>query len=93
MATELKANPRDDLRGSATRTLRKEGYVPGVLYGNKIKSQTVFVEGIDFIKTVRQVGKNGLFSLNVGGKKKHQVMIHDVQRDPIKNEYIHIDFF
>ncbi|MDT8862646.1 50S ribosomal protein L25/general stress protein Ctc [Alkalihalobacillus sp. MEB130] len=93
MATVLKANPRDDLRGSATRKIRKEGYVPAILYGNKIDSQPVAVESVDFLKTVREVGKNGLFSLDVTGKKKHQVMIHDLQIDPLKNEYTHIDFF
>ncbi|GAE27714.1 LSU ribosomal protein L25p [Halalkalibacter wakoensis JCM 9140] len=93
MASVLQANPREDLRGSATRRIRKEGYVPAVLYGNKIESQPVAVTGIDFLKTVREVGKNGLFSLDVAGKKKHQVMIHDIQIDPLKNEYTHIDFF
>ncbi|WP_100405935.1 50S ribosomal protein L25/general stress protein Ctc [Bacillus solitudinis] len=93
MAAILKANPRNDLRGSATRKVRKEGYVPGILYGNKIESQPVSVESVEFIKMVREVGKNGLFSLDVNGKAKHQVMIHDLQRDPIKNEYTHIDFF
>ncbi|MCM3715790.1 50S ribosomal protein L25/general stress protein Ctc [Halalkalibacter oceani] len=93
MATILKASPREDLKGSATRQLRKDGYVPAVLYGNKIESQPVSVEGVDFLKTVREVGKNGLFSLEVSGKNKHQVMIHDLQIDPLKNEYLHIDFF
>ncbi|MCL7749271.1 50S ribosomal protein L25/general stress protein Ctc [Halalkalibacter alkaliphilus] len=93
MATVLQANPRDDLRGSATRKIRKEGYVPAILYGNKIESQPVAVMSVDLLKTVREVGKNGLFSLDVTGKKKHQVMIHDIQIDPLKNEYTHIDFF
>ncbi|KHF38335.1 50S ribosomal protein L25/general stress protein Ctc [Halalkalibacter okhensis] len=93
MATVLQANPRDDLRGSATRKIRKEGYVPAILYGNKIESQPVAVMSVDLLKTVREVGKNGLFSLDVSGKKKHQVMIHDIQIDPLKNEYTHIDFF
>ncbi|MFC0472883.1 50S ribosomal protein L25 [Halalkalibacter kiskunsagensis] len=93
MATVLKANPRDDLRGSATRKIRKQGHVPAILYGNKIDSQPVSIESVDLLKTVREVGKNGLFSLDVAGKKKHQVMIHDIQIDPLKNEYTHIDFF
>ncbi|ARK28447.1 50S ribosomal protein L25/general stress protein Ctc [Halalkalibacter krulwichiae] len=93
MATVLKASPRQDLRGSATRKIRKQGLVPAILYGNKIESQPVSVEGADFLKTVRSVGKNGLFSLEIAGKKNHQVMIHDIQIDPLKNEYTHIDFF
>lgn len=93
MATVLKANPRTDLKGSATRKIRKVGYVPAILYGNKIESQPVAVEGVELLKTVRAVGKNGLFTLDVEGKKKHQVMIHEIQTDPLKGEYTHIDFF
>lgn len=93
MTTVLKANPRHDLKSSVTRKIRKDGHVPAILYGNKIESQPVSVEGVDLLKTVRAVGKNGLFSLDVEGKKKHQVMIHDIQIDPLKNEYMHIDFF
>lgn len=92
MATTLQANPRTDLTGSATRQIRKDGHVPAILYGNKIESKPVYVESVEFLKTVREVGKNGLFSLNVDGSK-HQVMIHDVQIDPLKNEYVHVDFF
>ncbi|WP_100374384.1 50S ribosomal protein L25/general stress protein Ctc [Bacillus sp. FJAT-45037] len=92
MAITLQANPRTDLTGSATRQIRKDGHVPGILYGNKINSKPVSVDGVEFLKTVREVGKNGLFSLNVDGKK-HQVMVHDLQVDPLKNEYVHVDFF
>ncbi|GAE31747.1 50S ribosomal protein L25/general stress protein Ctc [Halalkalibacter hemicellulosilyticus] len=93
MATVLQANPREDLRGSATRKIRKKGYVPAVIYGSKTESQPVSVEGVDLLKTIRDVGKNGLFSLDIEGKSKHQVMVHDIQVDPLKNEYLHIDFF
>ncbi|KMJ56632.1 50S ribosomal protein L25 [Bacillus sp. LL01] len=92
MATTLQANLRTDLTGSSTRQIRKDGHVPAILYGNKIDSQPVYVESVEFLKTVREVGKNGLFSLNVDGSK-HQVMIHDMQIDPLKNEYLHVDFF
>ncbi|WP_413377001.1 50S ribosomal protein L25/general stress protein Ctc [Alkalihalobacillus sp. 1P02AB] len=93
MATVLKANRRENLQGSTTRKLRTEGFLPGVLYGNKIDSQPVSVESVEFLKTVREVGKNGIFSLDVDGGKKHQVMLYDLQTDPIKNEFVHADFF
>ncbi len=93
MGTTLKAKPRTDLRGSATKNIRSQGYVPAVLYGNKTESQPLSVEGVDFLKAVREKGRNGLFSLELEGSKKHQVMIHEIQRDPLKGDYVHVDFF
>lgn len=93
MANVLKANSRNDLKKSVTRTLRKEGQVPAILYGDKIDNQAVSVDAIDLLKTIREVGRNGLISLDVEGEKKHRVMIYEMQIDPIKNEYNHIDFF
>jgi large subunit ribosomal protein L25 len=89
----LKAEKRTDMRGSGTRKVRNAGFVPGVLYGNKVESTPVSVESVDFLKTIREVGRNGLFSLQVKGGKKHQVMVQEVQTDPLKDSFVHIDFF
>lgn len=91
--TVLKAEKRTDMRGSGTRKVRNAGYVPGVLYGNKTESTPVSVESVDFLKTMREVGRNGLFSLEVSDGKKHQVMVQEVQTDPLKDSFVHIDFF
>ncbi|WP_062051230.1 50S ribosomal protein L25/general stress protein Ctc [Bacillus sp. JCM 19034] len=93
MATVLQANPRGDLRGSTTRKIRKDGYVPAVIYGSKTKSKPVLVERVELVKTIRDVGKNGLFSLNIEGESNHQVMVYDIQIEPLKNDYLHVDFF
>ncbi|MFK3939462.1 50S ribosomal protein L25/general stress protein Ctc [Alkalihalobacillus sp. NPDC078783] len=91
--TVLKAEKRTDMRGSGTRKVRNAGFVPGVLYGNKTESTPVSVESVDFLKTMREVGRNGLFSLEVSDGKKHQVMVQEVQTDPLKDSFVHIDFF
>ncbi|KYG33299.1 50S ribosomal protein L25/general stress protein Ctc [Alkalihalobacillus trypoxylicola] len=93
MATVLKANKRENLQSSTTRKLRKDGFLPGVLYGGKIDSQPISVESVEFLKTIREIGKNGIFSLDVNGGKKHQVMLYDLQTDPLKNDFVHVDFF
>lgn len=93
MMAVLKAEKRTDMRGSGTRKVRNAGFVPGVLYGNKVDATPVSVESVDFLKTIREVGRNGLFSLEVKGGKKHQVMVQEVQTDPLKDSFVHIDFF
>ncbi|WP_078393326.1 50S ribosomal protein L25/general stress protein Ctc [Shouchella patagoniensis] len=91
--TVLNANVRKDLKGNQTKQIRKEGFVPGVLYGKKIDSQAVSVESVALLKTLREVGQNGLFDLKLENGKKHNVMVQEIQVDPLKNHYTHIDFF
>lgn len=93
MANVLVAKTRDDLRRSTTKQLRQTGQIPAVLYGNKTENKPVSVSESEFIKLLRVVGKNGIFSLDVDGKEKHQVLVYDFQIDPIKETYNHIDFF
>ncbi|SFM40627.1 50S ribosomal protein L25/general stress protein Ctc [Salibacterium qingdaonense] len=94
MAVVLEANPRTDLRKSVSKQLRAEGHVPAVLYGKDTASTAVSVPNVTFIKTIREVGRNGIIELDVGGESgKHTVIVHDMQVDPIKDYLVHIDFF
>lgn len=93
MATVLKAEKRTDLRTSENKSLRRNGQVPAVLYGKTTDSTPVSVHSVGFIKTIREVGRNGIIDLEVEGGKKHQVIAHDVQIDRIKDQILHIDFF
>ncbi|WP_240377887.1 50S ribosomal protein L25/general stress protein Ctc [Bacillus piscicola] len=93
MSALLEANTRESLKRSATRQLRLDGYVPAVLYGKETESTAVSVPSIAFVKTLREVGRNGIIDLDVAGNKTHKVIVHDMQVDPIKNHLVHIDFF
>ncbi|GAK09981.1 50S ribosomal protein L25/general stress protein Ctc [Geomicrobium sp. JCM 19038] len=91
---KLQAHSRNDLRRSVTRKLRVDGFVPAVLYGKKTESIAVSVPSIEFMKTLREAGRNGIIDLFVDGDgKKHQVMVHDLQNDILKGNTTHIDFF
>ncbi|WZX99848.1 50S ribosomal protein L25/general stress protein Ctc [Bacillus sp. FSL W7-1360] len=91
--TTLHARMRQDLRGQKAKHVRKEGLVPGVVYGKKIESQNVAVDHTDLKKLLREIGQNGLLKLDVENDQSYQVMIQAVQKDPLKNDYLHIDFF
>ncbi|MFB4165053.1 50S ribosomal protein L25/general stress protein Ctc [Alteribacillus sp. JSM 102045] len=94
MSAVLEAKTRNDLKRSETKQLRLDGYVPAVLYGKETESTPVSVQNIAFIKTLREVGRNGIIDLDVeGDNKKHKVIVHDLQVDPIKDYLVHIDFF
>ncbi|RWZ51254.1 50S ribosomal protein L25/general stress protein Ctc [Halobacillus fulvus] len=93
MAIKLKANQRENLKQSVTRELRNEGNVPGVVYGKDKEPITVSVNSIELLKTVRDEGKNAIISLDIDGKNTVDVMLHEYQVDPLKDQLIHADFY
>jgi large subunit ribosomal protein L25 len=91
MGALLKANERTNAQRSALRKLRQEGKIPAVVYGRNTENQSIYVDGIEFIKTIRENGRNGVISLDVNGKKQ-DVMLTDYHQDHVKNEILHADF-
>jgi large subunit ribosomal protein L25 len=91
MSTDLKANKRSNSKRSALTELRREGNIPGVVYGYKTENTPISVDAITFIKTIRESGRNGIISLEIDGNKQN-VILNDYQQDHIKDEITHIDF-
>ena len=92
MNAVLKASGRSELQKSSLNRLRAEGNIPAVIYGSKMESKPVYVDHIEFIKTIREVGRNGIISLDVDGNKT-DVMLSDYQQDSMKGNILHADFF
>lgn len=90
MAT-LHALERQVSKHSAVRSLRDEGQIPAIIYGRNMESKPVQISYADFTKTIRENGRNGIITLQVSDQK-HSVILHDIQKDPLKSEIIHADF-
>ena len=91
MSTVLQAKERKELRHSALKQIRTGGNIPAIIYGSKVDSKPVYVSAADLTKTIRQVGRNGVISLDVDGSKQ-DVILTDYQENMIKREIIHVDF-
>lgn len=91
MVNVLKAKERTSERRSQIRELREQGGIPAIVYGYQTENTTISINNADFIKTMREVGRNGVINLDVDGKKLN-VVLHEYQEDPIKKEVIHADF-
>lgn len=89
----LKVNIRKRTGKKSLAALRREGLVPGVVYGNKIVNVLVSVKGADFIKAFKEAGENTLVDLKIGDEAPRTVLIHDVAVDPVKQNAIHVDFY
>lgn len=90
--TSLKAIIR---KGKQTKgelnNIRNEGKIPAVVYGYGASNTSVKVDEPEFVKVIREVGRNGVIELGVGSKAI-KVMVSDYQIDPLKNKVTHIDF-
>src|SRR5690625_8024032 len=93
MAVTLEAKIREKLTKSATRELRESGQVPAVVYGKGKDTKTIYVKNVDLIKTVREEGGNAVIKLDIEDDSAVDVMLHDYQMDPIRNELLHVDFY
>ena len=80
-----------DILGKKVKTLRKDGFIPAVVYGGKLNSYPIAVREKDFMKVWKSVGESSVLELEIDGKKEN-VLIHDIAFDPIKDNPIHTDF-
>jgi large subunit ribosomal protein L25 len=91
MSTLLQATVRNEFRNSALRKIREEGNIPAIVYGNNVENKPVYINGLELIKTIKNVGRNGVFSLNIDGDNQ-DVILTEYQENPVKREIVHADF-
>lgn len=90
---ELKVDTREVL-GKKVKNLRNNGLVPIHLFGHHVESMALQGNAATLYKVVSQAGKTRLIDLKVGqSEKSHNVMVREVQRDPVKGKLIHVDFY
>lgn len=90
MAKLASAN-REAKTRSSVKQLRNSGQVPAVVYGYQVENTSVSVDEVEFIKVIREVGRNGVIDLDLNGETT-KVMVYDYQFDSLKNQITHIDF-
>ena len=81
-----------DVVGKKTKSLRKQGFLPAVIYGKGQPSESLAVKEGDFLKLWRSAGESSIVSLDLGGREK-KVLIQDVARDPLTDKPVHVDFY
>ncbi len=86
----IKADKRDALAQKAAH-LRKTGHIPAIVYGHGIDNQAVALVYGDFSKAYKEAGSNTVVSLEVGSDK-YDVLIHQVDLDPVRDRVAHVDF-
>jgi len=83
---------RDQVGKGAARAARREGLIPGVVYGAKLAPQPITVSRKQMDGLLQNPGLfNTLFELQAGDKKQ-QVLPRDVQLDVVTDIPLHVDF-
>lgn len=78
--------------GKGVRALRAEGKMPAVMYGPKQAAVAVEVVLRDFAKALETAGESTVVELVVDGAP-YNVLINDVDRDPVTDMPRHADFY
>jgi len=90
---ELDVKVRDDLGKGASRRLRREGYLPAILYGAEQQPQNLSVLHSELIKHLRyEAFYSHILTLNIEGQGQQQVVLKDLQRHPSRPVVTHADF-
>ena len=90
---ELQAVARTGTGKGAARQARRDGFVPGIVYGNNEEPVAINMNYNYLLKRLRQ-GRflQTLFNLKVEGQADVKVVCRAVQRDVVKDLPTHIDF-
>jgi large subunit ribosomal protein L25 len=92
--TRLEVRQREKRGSAEARRLRKEGLIPGVLYGDGKKAQAIYIPERDLRRAL--TGPGGLHAiLDVaveGQNTTHASILKDYQQDPLRGHISHVDF-
>jgi len=89
-AIKLQVEKREGLGKNIAKKLRRQGQIPGVLYG-KGESTAVKVSRGDFDRVYKMAGTSTIIDLEIEGET-FPTLIKEVQEHPFKDQYLHVDF-
>ena len=92
MELSLEAKVRTTL-GKMNKHLRQGGQLPAVLYGKGQANLSLQISTRDFERVFRQAGESVLLNLKIEGVGERKVLIHDVAKNYLKDEPVHVDFY
>jgi large subunit ribosomal protein L25 len=95
MEAILEATSRDTFGKNEARRTRRDGKVPGILYGGDGGRATpIAVSPRALLKILHsESGLNTLISLKLEGAGDARVLVKDFQLDPVTHQMLHADFY
>ncbi len=76
------------------RKLRRQGYIPAVIYGGELGNRPLAVLAKSIVNYLKgEVSEAKIWKLNIEGVGEKDVIIKDVQKHPVTGEVLHVDFY
>ncbi|WP_135469430.1 50S ribosomal protein L25/general stress protein Ctc [Crenalkalicoccus roseus] len=89
----IEAEARERAGKGAARATRREGLVPGVIYGAKQEARLIALDPRDVMKELQKGGwQSHLYEVAVKGGATERTLMRDVQFHPVTDRPIHVDF-
>jgi large subunit ribosomal protein L25 len=88
---QIKADRRE-ITGKASRKLRHQGLLPGVVYGSRSDAIPIQLDTHEFERLFARTGKTQLIDLVVESGRPRKVLVSEVQVSPRWNTLLHVDF-
>lgn len=88
---QLHADRRDSF-GKKVKRLRRDGMVPGNVYGLAMEPIPLTIDGREFITVHQRAGSTGVIDLAVNGADALPVLVQEVQHDPPTSRVLHVSF-
>src|SRR5262245_37479057 len=90
----VSAKQRSDRGKNAARRLRRQGLVPGTVYGGKGRNVAVAVDPKALQKVLRsEAGRNTILKIDIAGAGAANAILKSWQVDPIRENFLHADFY
>ncbi len=80
------------VHGKHVSRLRREGVLPGVVYGPDLPSQPIEFDAHDFELLHRGTGRNTVVDLRIDGGNARPVLLQAIQEHPVTRRPLHVDF-
>ena len=82
--------------GKATAEMRRQGMIPGELYGPGVANLHLTIPVKNLTKVLKSAGETSLVTVVIpdGAKEdRRQVFVYDVQNDPVTDDIVSVDFY
>ncbi|GHO53013.1 50S ribosomal protein L25 [Ktedonobacter robiniae] len=88
---EMDVAPRE-VFGKKTKSLRRQGLIPGNIGGHKADSVAIQFDAKVFKRLQHENRAGSIYALNLPGKSAETVLVHHVEHNPVSGEIQHVDF-
>ncbi len=88
---EIKATKRDSFKKGPAKQYRDQGFIPSIIYGQEV-NRNVLINKIEFNKMAHKLTKSTIIQI-ILDDKTYDVLVKDYQKNYIKDEYLHVDFY